>query len=203
PKSAAATWSSACTRCWRTIAPPSATSAATATSSSRKPSRTRRSPRTTSAARLKKSRSSPTTRSRRWKTWARPRKRRFSRSSDRGDLLPHSSISFLFAWGRFAFLIAGFLLRHLQLQSLVEVRIIQCWGSIEDDPPPRWFGLDAGQVGGGDLQAVEREGGALGVEASRQHPVDDLQHSCLDGIAILQNGHELDPRHPAHEVEIA
>ena len=118
-------------------------------------------------------------------------------------LRSHSSLSFFFARGRFALLIAGFLLRHLQLQRLVEVGIIQFRGSIENDLPPRRFGPDARQVGGGDLQAVEREGGALGVEAPRQHPVDDLQHSRLDGIAILQNGHELDPRHPAHEVEIA
>lgn len=112
-------------------------------------------------------------------------------------------MSLLFARVRFAFLIAGFLLlRHLQLQRPVEVRIIQLRGSIEDDPPPRRFGLHAGQVVGRDLQAIEREGGLLGVNAPRQHPVDDLLHSCLDGIAVLQNGHEVDLWHSAHEVEV-
>ena len=64
----------------RNTVPRCVISAATVWRRSRKLPKTRKSPRTTSAAPSTRSRSSPTTKSRRWKSWPRPKRRKLCRS---------------------------------------------------------------------------------------------------------------------------
>ena len=60
-----------------------------------------------------------------------------------------------------------------------------------DDTGGVGFGLEAGRVAGGKLEAVEQSGGALGVEAAGGEGVDDDGESDLDGFAVFEGG-ELD-----------
>jgi hypothetical protein len=45
------------------------------------------------------------------------------------------------------------------------------------------------QVGGGDLQAVEEEAGAFGVEAAGGEAVQDKPDGGMDGAAVVDQGH--------------
>ena len=60
-----------------------------------------------------------------------------------------------------------------------------------DDAGGVGFGLEAGRVAGGKLEAVEQSGGALGVEVAGGEGVDDDGESDLDGFAVFEGG-ELD-----------
>ena len=53
------------------------------------------------------------------------------------------------------------------------------------------FGLEAGGVAGGKLEAVEQGCGALGVEVAGGEGVNDDGESNLDGFAVFE-GRELD-----------
>ena len=50
------------------------------------------------------------------------------------------------------------------------------------------FGLEVASVVGGELQAIEQGGGALGVKLSGSEGVDDDGEGDLDGLAVLEWG---------------
>ena len=56
-----------------------------------------------------------------------------------------------------------------------------------------WLGfLEAGEVGAGDLQAVEEDGGAFGVEIAGGDAAEDVVEGDLDGGAVVDGLHAED-----------
>ena len=67
------------------------------------------------------------------------------------------------------------------------------WGGVsaEDYVGGVGFGVEAGGVHGGELEAVEEGGGALGFDVAGGEGVDDDGEGDLDGLAVFEGG-ELD-----------
>lgn len=59
-----------------------------------------------------------------------------------------------------------------------------CFGSIARD----WDGLGSGEIGGGDLEAVEEETGAARVDAVGGDAAEDFADGLLDGGAVVGDG---------------